>query len=181
MRLRAVLLLPLTLVLLVVGAPLATSAVAYPVSNSCAYIEVSTQTPAVGEAFTVSGANFDSGGNVKLVLDTGAVLGHATADADGSFSKQVTMPSVGPGSHKLSAVGGKTDQPSSCPADPFVSLGDNGGAAASAGAPGTNSGGTAFTGVDVLLLVVIALALITVGVALNRRSRSGRRTAAPVA
>jgi hypothetical protein len=180
MRLRAVLLLPLTLVLLAVGAPLATSAVAYPVTNSCAYIQVSTQTPAVGESFTVTGVNFDAGGKVKLVLDTGGVLGRVTAGADGGFTKQVRMPSVGGGRHKLSAIGGKTNQPSSCPGDPFVFLGANG-SSAPAGAPGTHGGGTAFTGVDVLLLVIVALALITVGVALNRRSRTGRRTSASVA
>ena len=171
MRPRAVLLLPLTIALLLLGAPVSAalaSPAAYPVTGSeCAGISVGTTVPAPGESVTVTGSKFDAHGHVRLVLD-GRVLRRVTADADGSFTTTVRMPDGVTGSHVLHARGGKTNQPSDCPADPALNIGSG------ANGPGTpgHHGGTSFTGVDIALLLAAAALLIAVGVALNRKSRT---------
>ena len=125
MRLRAVLLFPLTIALVLLGAPLSAalaSPVAYPVQGSvCAFIEVSTTAPAPGEAIIVTGQHFDPHGHVTLVLSRGDVLKHVTANAKGSFSTRVVTPSDVTGAYVIHARGGKTNQPSDCPADPVQS------------------------------------------------------------
>jgi len=180
MRLRAVLLLPLTIALVLLGAPVSgafASPVAYPVTGSeCAGISVSTTVPAPGESITVTGSKFDSHGHVRLVLDTGDVLKRVTADANGSFTTKVKMPDGVTGFHVLHARGGKTNQPADCPADPGLNIGSG------ASAPGTpgHHGGTSFTGLDIGLLLAAAALLIAVGVALNRKSSrksAGKRVA----
>jgi alpha-L-fucosidase len=178
MRLRAVLLLPLTIALVLLGAPVSgalASPVAYPVTGSdCASISVSTTVPAPGESITVTGVNFNPGGHVRLVLDTGDVLARVTADASGSFTTKVKMPKGVFGFHKLYHRGGKTGQPSSgCPADPGLNIGS--GANVPGGTPG-HHGGTSFTGLDIGLLLAAAALLIAVGVALNRRSQKSRKS-----
>lgn len=175
---RAVLLLPLTIALLLLGAPVSgalASPAAYPVTGSdCASISVSTTVPASGERITVTGVNFNAGGHVRLVLDTGDVLGHPTADANGSFTTKITMPNGVYGFHKLYHRGGKTGQPAKgCPADPGLDIGS--GASIPAGGPG-HHGGTSFTGIDIAVLLAAAALLIAIGVALNRKSR-GKRVA----
>ena len=124
MRLRAVLLFPLTIALVLLGAPLSAapaSPVAYPVQGSvCAFIEVSTTAPAPGEAIIVTGQHFDPHGHVTLVLARGDVLKHVTANAKGSFSTRVVTPSDVTGAYLIHARGGKTNQPSDCPADPAL-------------------------------------------------------------
>lgn len=181
MRLRAVLLFPLTLALVLLGAPVSgaiASPVAYPATGSdCASISVSTTVPAPGESITVTGQNFNPGGHVRLVLDNGDVLKRVTADADGSFTTTVKLPDGVTGSHILHARGGKTDQPADCPADPGLTIGS--GASEPAGTPG-HHGGTSFTGLDIGLLLAAAALLIAVGIALNRKSTrksSGKRVA----
>lgn len=171
MRLRAVLLFPLAVALLLVGAP-TVSAAAYPATTCTATIAVSTTHPAAGEAITVTGTGFDAGATVRLVLDTGDRLATVRSSAEGNFTTEVTMPNTS-GRHVLHARGGTSNQPADCPADPFVTLTIQGGSTQSAGAP--NGGGTAFTGLNVLGLLAIAAALVGIGVALNRRSRSGKR------
>jgi len=171
MRLRAVFLLPLTIALVLLGAPVSAafaSPVSYPVTGSdCASISVSTTVPAAGERITVTGVNFNPGGHVRLVLDTKDVLGHVTADGNGSFTTKVNIPAGVTGFHKLYHHGGKTGQPASgCPADPGLNIGSGAGAP---GGPG-HHGGTSFTGLDIGLLLAAAALLIAVGVALNRKS-----------
>lgn len=168
MRLRAVLLFPLAVALLLLGVP-TVSAVAYPATTCTATIAVSTTHPGVDESITVTGKGFDPGATVRLVLDTGDRLATVRSSSGGNFSTRVTMPTIS-GRHVLHARGGTSNQPADCPADPFVTLTIQGGTTQSAGTP--DGGGTALTGLNVLGLLALAAALVGIGVALNRRSRS---------
>ena len=174
MRLRA-LLLPLTVALLLLGAPMV-QASAYPGTDTCATLEVSTTAPAPGEHITVDGAHFDGGATVRLVYDTGATLGTVKTSANGSFSTTVTIPHSS-GQHVITGRGGDSGQPSSCGGDPTADITVQGGSGSDAAqAVSTSSGsGTAFTGTDVALLLAVAAALITVGVGVNRKARAGKR------
>jgi hypothetical protein len=178
MRLRAVLLFPLTIALMLLGAPVSGALgrpVAYPATSSdCAFISLSTTVPAPGESITVTGQNFNSGGHVRLVLDTGDVLGRVTADSNGSFTTEVKMPDGVTGQHVIYHRGGKTGQPADgCPRDPSLDVGNG------ANAPGTpgHHGGTSFTGVDIGMLLGAAAVLIALGLALNRKSRTRKQVA----
>lgn len=172
MRPRAILLLPLTIALLLLGAPVSAALagpVAYPVTGSdCATISVGTTVPAPGETITVTGSKFDPHGHVRVVLDSGDVLKRVTANAGGSFATQVRIPDGLSGQHVLHARGGKTNQPADCPADPALNIGSGANVPDSPG----HHGGTSFTGVDIALLLAAAALLIAVGVALNRKSRT---------
>jgi hypothetical protein len=181
MRLRAVLLLPLTAVLLLVGAPVAVAGAdpaAYPVSV-CATISTSTTNPLPGQSIVIIGNNFDPNASVRLVLDTGAVLGRVTTDANGHFRTSVRMPAsaTNTGMHKIYAKGGTTDQPANCPTDPVQTVTIQASSSEPGGSGGNSGGGTAFTGVDVLGLLAGAAVLILAGVGLNRRGRSAKRRA----
>jgi hypothetical protein len=173
MKFRAILALALPLIGLAILAPSASASAARPVAyppTTCATISVSTTTPAVGEAITVTGKNFGPHAKVTLILQSKTyVLGTVTTSATGTFGTDVTMPRGLTGHHILSAQGGNP----LCQADPIeIVIGANG----ASPTPGPNGPpGTAFTGVDVLWLIALAAALIVVGIALNRRSNSRRR------
>jgi hypothetical protein len=127
-----------------------------------ASMSVSTTTPFPGQTITLSGQNFaPAGSNVTIVLDTGAVLAHVTINSSGTFSVPVTLPAGVTGNHKILAQGQIT-----CPPDPVQ---------ISIQAAGTQGGGLASTGVDILTGLAIALALIAGGVLM---ARSGRRRSA---
>jgi hypothetical protein len=178
MRFRAVVLLPLTVALLAFGAPMG-SALAYPTTDTCATLSVSTTAPAAGERITVSGKNFDGQATVHLVYDTGANLRTVKSSSKGTFATSVRIPKS-PGQHRITAKGGHSRQPSACGGNPAVALTVQGGAGGggSAGAVVTsNGGGTAFTGTDIAMLLAIALALIALGVGLDRKARAGKRAA----
>lgn len=177
MRLRAT----ITLVLAGLGLALlgpAAAASAYPVVT-CSTLAVSTTTPAAGETITVSGTNFRPNETVRLELHTDVhVLKTLTTGADGSFSTEVTLPDGVTGTHLLVAVGAST-KAAGCPADPSVSISIQGsgvGGVATSSAPAgvggqsDGPGSTAFTGMNVLLLLIVAAILIVLGVMLNRRN-----------
>lgn len=162
----------------------AANAATYP-PTTCASIAVSTTTPRPGQTITVTGEDFQPNTSVKLYLTpksdfpgsvssaakpagSSVLLASVTTDSDGKFSAGVTMPLDASGNQVLSADGpGKI-----CPADPIqikVSGGAPGGGSTS---PGGNGGPPAMTGVDVALLVGIALVLLAAGVLFTQ---SGRR------
>jgi IPT/TIG domain-containing protein len=177
MKIRATLALVLALAGLVLVGPvspaqasgIASAIEAYP-PTICPTISVSTTKPAVGETITVTGQNFDPSKSVTLVLNSKTyVLATVKTDAAGSFSTKVKMPAGLTGSHVLSVKGAQ----SGCPADPIQIV--IGGAPVTSPATGPNGGPPAFTGVDVLWLLLAAAALIGVGVLLNRRRGADAR------
>jgi hypothetical protein len=127
---------------------------------------VSTTTPFPGQQITVSGSAFEASQNITLVMHSDAVaLAHVTADSAGSFSVKVTIPTGTSGSHTIAVQGDM----SGCPVEPIqIRVQGHGVDAANSG------GGLAFTGVDILAAVAIALALITAGVILARSGRHRR-------
>lgn len=176
MRLRATIALVLAGLGFAFLGPVA-AADAYPVVT-CSTLAVSTTTPAAGETVTVTGTNFEPNKTVRLELHTKVyLLKTVTTGSDGIFSTQVTLPDGVTGSHLIVAVGGSL-RATGCPADPSVSLTIKGSGvggvatstAAGAGGQSSGSGGTAFTGVNVLLMLVVAGILIVLGLMLNRRN-----------
>jgi hypothetical protein len=176
-RVRAILALAVASLWLVVVAP-ATSAsavVAYPPSV-CPTLSISTTTPLAGSSITVSGADFVPGASVRIELHTKVyVLAHVTTSTDGSFSVKVKLPAGVTGDHTIVAIGGTDTGASGCPAHPNqpIVIHDLGGASTSANG-GSNGGGTAFTGIDILALLAAAAVLLGAGVMLNRRGSAKR-------
>ena len=142
-------------------------ALAYPPTTCPGTLSVSTTHPLPGETITVTGANFTAGAHVRLVLHTKVYdLGTFKADAQGSFTAQVTLPSGVRGRHLVIAVSGAAHI-SSCPGVP-IQIHSPG---ATSSGPGGHHGGNSFTGVDILLIVLAAAVLLGVGVLLTRGGR----------
>lgn len=142
------------------------AAATYP-PTTCATIAISTTTPRPGQTITVTGEDFQSNVQVTLRMTPyGITLARVTTDSDGKFSAGVTMPLDARGNQLIHADGaGKV-----CPADPIQIT-----VKGSAGGGSTGTGGTggppAMTGVDVALLVGVALALLAAGVLFTRGGR----------
>lgn len=155
-------------------------ATGYPVKAG-ATLAASTTTPYSGQTIEVSGRNFRPGENVTLSLN-GKSVATVKADSAGSFdtSLKITAP---PGKFELTATG------SVCGVTGLL-LAIRGGSGVlpvtSTKSPGVGSGGSAtgqggglaFTGVDVAMLVAVALVLIGGGgyLAHAGRRRHARRT-----
>ncbi|MDT4901357.1 MAG: hypothetical protein QOJ78_2287 [Pseudonocardiales bacterium] len=171
MRVRAMIALGLASLWLVLVGP-ASSAVAYP-PTTCPTMSISTENPLPGATMTVTGNNFAANASIQLRLDTssGNVMATLTSSAAGAFSVQVTLPAGLFGRHKFVAVGGDTDA-TGCPVDPFQVINVQP-ISASSGAAGAG-GGTAFTGFDIMALLVGAAVLIGAGVLFNRRGHASR-------
>jgi len=167
------------------------SAAGYPVTT-CASLSVSTTTPHVGEQITVGGKNFNAGDSVTLVLTpAGATLGHVTANASGSFTTRVRMPSGSTGPQKIVAEGATV----TCSISPIglqvASAGNNGGQPGGHGTGSGHNGGSGggngsgssgghtpfFTGVNSLLLIIVAAVLIGGGALIARGGRRRRAAA----
>jgi hypothetical protein len=138
----------------------------YPPSG-CTF-EASVSVAAEGSTITVTGSGFDPG-QVTIFFDSDQVAS-ATADAGGTFSVPITVPSnASPGTHVIRAV------PADAKCDPTTTITITGAAGARAGRA---AGALAFTGSDSLPLVWIALALLTVGtafvLAVRRRAQARR-------
>lgn len=130
-------------------------------------VAVSTTRPLVGEQITVSGAHFKAGATVRLVLHSpGTVLKTVTTNDRGMFTTTVTLPDGVTGRHRLVAVG-PANRPD-CPGDSSATLNiQSHGVAGTSAGPG-GPGGTSFTGVDVLLIVIAAVLLLGIGYLLNK-------------
>jgi len=171
MRLRAIVALAIAVVASALFAPSATAAAGYP-TTQCPSLSVSTTNPLPGQSITVSGVNFTPNASVRLELHTTVyVLKTVTADDQGAFTTSVTLPDGVVGSHEIVAATGAPNI-SGCPGNPVVVIHiQTGGSSSSTGG---HHGGTSFTGVDVLAMLVGAAVLIGAGVVFNRGGR--RRT-----
>jgi hypothetical protein len=175
MRLRAILAFAVAIAGLVLAGPTA-SAAAYPPAT-CPTLSMSTTTPLVGESIVVTGSNFSPNAAIRIELHTKVyVLANVTSDADGAFRATVKLPAGVTGTHLLVAIGGDIGA-TGCPTDPLQIVDIQVGAGSSAPPAGGSSsgGGTAFTGLDVLALIVGAAVLLAAGVALNRSGKRRRQ------
>ena len=127
----------------------------------------------VGAPVTVSGSGFASNANIVIgVYSSPIQLDALTANASGSFSDSVTIPSSLSGAHTLVAEGNAPDGSAR-----VLSTAITVRAAASTGTT------LPFTGINTVLMVLSGLGLIVAGFALARsaalaRRRARRRTAA---
>jgi LPXTG-motif cell wall-anchored protein len=127
-------------------------------------------TPRPGEKVTVSGTGSEPNGTVTASLASGPVIGTGTADANGAFRFQATIPA---------------DQPLG-QISITVTCGARGGAAVLGvqitQKPGTGGGGTAVTGSSSTIpLTKLGISLVALGgllLALSRRKRVGASASA---
>jgi hypothetical protein len=68
----------------------------------------------VGDAITVTGANFAAGSNITLTIDGVAIpnMGTITADANGGFTVAFNIPTIAGGPHTLTVTDGTTSKSS---------------------------------------------------------------------
>lgn len=145
----------------------------YPISPS-ATIQTSTQTPYIGETITISGVGYCPDEDV-VVTFRGHRIKTVHTNSDGSFDPfeyKVTGP-TGPVEACGNGASGLADD-QDCVA---LTVSDNGTGGTGTGSGG-NGGGTAFTGVEIAGLIVLALVLLGGGGALVVAGR--RRKAVPV-
>jgi alpha-L-fucosidase len=170
MKFRAMLALAAAVLGVALFAP-ALQAQAYPPTTCPGMLSVSTTHPLAGETITVTGANFSPGASVHLVLHSRVHdLGTFRANSHGGFTAQVTLPAGVTGRHVIVAVSG-APHINQCPGQPIQIHGPGG----KSTGPGGPPGGTSFTGTDLLLILLIAAALLTAGVAFVR---GGKRRSA---
>ena len=109
---------------------------------------------AAGGTVTFSGSGFEPGVSINIYLDD-ELIDTTTADANGNFSKEVTIPSgTSAGSHTLKAVGGDRTVTSTIT---------------------VTEGGLAATGANILFGLLVASALIGLGIAMLRSSRMRKK------
>lgn len=165
MKLRAILALAVAAIGLFFAVP-AASATAYP-PTTCPSLSVSTTNPQPGETFTLSSSGMPAHAMVKIYLHSDPILLKTVeTDASGSFTTTITLPDGVTGTHTIVAVPDKPMAPG-CP-PPSVTIDIQG--------KNTNGGGTAFTGLDVLAMLLGAAVLIGIGVGLNRSGKRRRPT-----
>lgn len=168
MKLRAILAFAVAMAGFVLVGP-AANATAYP-PTTCPALSVSTTTPLAGESIVVSGTNFTPNTTIRIELHTAVtVLATVKSSAAGTFTTTVTLPAGVTGSHTIVAVGGGTE---GCPASPITIGIQTGPSSTSTGGP--PNGPPAFTGVDVLLLLLAAAVLLGAGIMFNRGGKRRR-------
>lgn len=165
MKLRATVALVVAMLAAMFFIPAAQAAPApgYPPHGCPGQLSVSTTHPLPGETITVTGSNFTANAQVHLVMHTKTYdLGTFTANAQGQFAAQVQLPNGVTGRHVIFATSGAAHI-KQCAGIPIQIHSP---AATSAG-PGPHHG-NAFTGVDILLILLVAAGLLGAGVALTR-------------
>ena len=161
MRLRAIIALAVAALGMFFVVP-AASATAYP-PTTCPSLSVSTTNPQPGETITLSSSGMPANAHVKIYLHSDPILlKTVTTDASGSFTTTVTLPAGLTGTHTIVAVPDKPMAPGCPPPSVTITIQSH----------GKNPGGTSFTGVDILAMLLGAAVLLGIGVALNR---SGKR------
>lgn len=125
-------------------------------------VSISTTDPFPGESVTIHGANFDKNAQVRIVMTPpGSTLASVNTGSTGSFTTHVTIPASASGTATISVVGGA---PADClPNTVVIHL-------QTAGTP-PPGGGLAHTGVDILIGLLVALALLVAGLVLTGTGR----------
>ncbi len=173
MRIRATVALAAAAIAATLIAP-AAHAAAYP-ATVCPSLSVSTTHPLPGEQIAVSGSDFLPAASVRLELRSRVyVLRTVTTDGTGAFSTTVRLPDGVTGAHDIVAATGAPTS-ATCPGDPIVAIhiqkrGTEGSSVAPTGH------GTAFTGVDLVLILLAAAVLIGVGAVFTRGGKSKQRS-----
>jgi len=175
-RRRTTFILPAFAALLLAAAALliAPSAEAKPYPPTQCSLSASSARIQAGGTVTLVGTGFDADTTVTITLaSSGAALGTAVTDANGTFSITVDVPSDAPsGENTVIASGGST----TCSAHGTSSSGVEGvGVGSGSGTPGSGSssgsGTLAETGVKIATISLIGLALIGGGAMLLTAGR----------
>jgi hypothetical protein len=132
-----------------------------------ATVEVNTTDPHVGDPLEISGIIYCPDEDVALTIASQHV-GAAHTGSAGSFDPQVTTPGP-PGPKQVCGIGA-----SGLATDRDCLLIQVQGAGSSEGPPAGQGGGTAFTGVQIALLGLLALMLVVGGVVVTTFSRNRR-------
>lgn len=145
---------------------------AYP-PTSGPTLMVSTTTPYQGQRIEVGGADYCPDEDVTLTLG-GTTVATVHTSAHGSFDTTITI-TADPGTYQLTGTGADGDSASvtltvrsASGVAPVSTQANPSGAAAGSSSGG---GGLAFTGLDVIALVAIALLLVGAGIYLTRAGR----------
>lgn len=152
-----------------------TGGTGYPVKAG-ATLSVSTTTPYSGQTIDVSGTNFQAGEHVTLKLN-GKAVATVKADSKGAFKTSFKV-TAAPGNFELTATGAVCGVAGLLLAVRAgsgvggVSATQSPGSGAGGAASGQGGGGLAFTGLDVALLLLVAVALLGGG---GFMLRAGRR------
>ena len=137
---------------------------AYPPTPN-ATVEASSTAPAAGASIEASGVHYCGNEDVKITI-AGKLVGTAHTDGQGSFDPKVVVP--GPsGAKQLCGIGASglaTD------ADCLTLT-----VQAAGGQAEPASGGTAFTGADIALIVAVAVLLLAGGVAFSTAGKRRKR------
>jgi hypothetical protein len=146
----------------------------YPPSSATIGLQTSEDTP--GEANVVTASGFEpNGGQVQLTFCSAPVsLGTATINADGDIDQAVTIPSDAVLGHHMIMASGPNADGGTLRISIDLTL------VAPAGTSSSSSGSLPFTGLDLIPLIISALALIAVGsgLVLVGRDRLRNRNAA---
>jgi hypothetical protein len=157
----------------------APSFAAYPCGKPKATVSDRTVDP--GETVTVSGINWLPGSTVRIYFEqrTSTLIGTATVKPNGTFSKNVTIPSTAkPGTAGEIVVKGRgcNGKPATVTIHIKVNPGHGGG---NGGGHGRDPArGFAFTGGDLVVSFVVFVALMSAGLILLGAARRRRRRAA---
>jgi hypothetical protein len=148
------------------AAPAAATCPTYPFGPGPS-VSISTTTPFPGQSVTIRGVNFNKNAHVAVQMSPPPVtLASVTTSSAGSFTAHVTIPADVSGTKTISVVGGA---PAECLPNTLVIHIQT----APPAAPGNHLSNT---GVDILTGVLIALALLCLGLFLTRTgSRRGYR------
>jgi hypothetical protein len=134
-----------------------------------ATVEVNTTIPHVGDTLQVSGIEYCPNEDVDITI-AGQHVGTGHTDNNGSFGPQQVITPGPPGPQQLCGIGA-----SGLPTDrDCLTLHVQGTGRSSPAPPGSNGGGTAFTGVQIALFGLIALVLVVGGVVVTTLGRNRR-------
>jgi hypothetical protein len=119
-------------------------------------LSINVQTPAVGATVVLTGAGYLPAVQVTLTLHTAVTtLGFVTPDASGGFTKSVTLPAGVSGTHTIVGAGTGTNDTASV----TITIGSSTGG----GGSGGGGGGLSSTGVAVVSIGTVGVALLIGG------------------